>query len=308
MENFEYDLLYKYHLRSKLNEQNQYAGNGLENVSVSAPLSLFLEIEPTTNIPQNFVFATTIYLKDPVSGKVLFLKQNKKDRVVDEFVGLGGKARSIFNGTNLKGEKIPTSEALNRSMDFSLEPENLLAVACKEVMEETATYEKDEEGNYTSNITIKGLTPNPTRMQNIGLSKIRLILQNKAEAWMIYHYIYELSLEELEFLKNISYENREGILEWRDIDDTISMMSPADQIIIRNKNDNITVSEIRDKVNNFSAVRTKLSLPDKTIILLTEDSSVPENYQGIIMGDSKETFKYPEYKELSLVSAEQKNK
>ncbi len=191
---FEYDMLYKYHLMNSMNKKNQYNGKNLENVDVEAPLSLFMDREPVTGIDQQFVFAVTIYLVHPISGQILFLRQTKKEKVVDEYVGLGGKARSIFDGHVLKGEKIPTIEALRKSIDFQLKPEDLLAVACKEVMEETSTYEKDKGGNYTSKILTPGLMPNPLRMQDIGTSKIRLILPQKAEAWMIRNYLYPLTL------------------------------------------------------------------------------------------------------------------
>lgn len=297
---FEYDMLYKYHLMNLMNTKNQYNGRNLENVDIDEPLSLFMDREPVTGIDQQFVFAVTIYLVHPITGEVLFLRQTKQERVVDEYVGLGGKARSIFDGRILKGEKILTTEALRKSIDFQLKPEDLLAVACKEVMEETSTYEKDKDGNYTSKIVIPGLMPNSLRMQDIGTSKIRLILPQKAEVWIIRNYLYPLTLEEVEFLKNISYENREGILEWRSVEETLPSMSLADQIILKNKNSNITVSEIRDKLQDFSVVRTKLSLPNQTVILLTEDSSDPTNYQGVIItGQKKVFFQYPEWINLS---------
>ena len=223
---FEYDMLYKYHLMNSMNKKNQYNGKNLENVDVEAPLSLFMDREPVTGIDQQFVFAVTIYLVHPISGQILFLRQTKKEKVVDEYVGLGGKARSIFDGHVLKGEKIPTIEALRKSIDFKLKPEDLLAVACKEVMEET-----------------------------------------------------------------------------------LPSMSLADQIILRNKNSNITVSEIRDKLQNFSVVRTKLSLPNQTVILLTQDSLEPNNYQGTVSGfNDKKYFSYPAWKELSVATSEQKHK
>lgn len=305
---YEYDIIYKYYLRNSLNWKNTYCGRGLENVDVQAPLSLFLDIEPTTNIPQQFVFAVTVYLVNPITGEVLFLKQTKDSRVVDEYVGVGGKARSIFDGDILKGEKILTTDALNKSIDFKLSSEDLVSVACREVMEETSTYEKDNDGNYTSNIIVPGLITDPKKMEDIGLSKIRLILPNKAEAWMIYNYMYELSLEELEFLKSISYENREGVLEWRSIQDTIPFMSLADQIVLNNKNPRIVVSEIRDSINSHSYIKSNLELPDKRIMVL-EDSDCPKDYKGVIKYyDYAEEFSYPSYYYLSNVSKEEKNK
>ena len=304
---YEYDIIYKYYLRNSLNQKNIYNGEKLENVDVSAPLSLFLETEPTTNIPQHFVFAVTVYLLNHLTGEILFLKQTKNNRVVDEYVGVGGKARSIFDGDILKGEKILTTDALNKSIDFKLSSEDLVSVACREVMEETATYKKDVNGNYTSEIIVPGLITDSSRMEDIGLSKIRLILPNKAEAWMIYNFMYELSLDELEFLKSISYENREGVLEWRNVRETIPFMSLADQIILNNKNPRVVVSEIRDNINNHSYVKGNLELPDKRIMIL-EDSSCPKDYKGVIKYyDFIEEFSYPDYYYLSNASRNEKD-
>ena len=93
------------------------------------------------------------------------------------------------------------------------------------------------------------------------------------------------------------------------MEETLPSMSLADQIILRNKNSNITVSEIRDKLQNFSVVRTKLSLHNQTVILLTQDSSKPNNYQGTVASpQGNAAFSYPDWKELSPVTSEQKYK
>ena len=286
----ELDLMYAYHLRTTQMEKNQYLGGKLQNVDIKSSLPIFLDFDPVNQQAQQFVFATVVYLIHPFTGDILFLKQTKNDRVVDELVGLGGKARPITYDFLKQVEKIPSTMALNAALNYQLSSEELVQVACREVMEETSTYAKDLNGNYTHEIVRKGLVVDARRMVEIGLSKVRLILPSKAEAWMISHYAYVLNNEELLFLETIAYQNREGMLEWKSKNEALPFMSCSDRVILKNMNSNVTVSEIRDKVNGSCIVKTKLGLEDKIVHLLSLNGFVPMEYEGVVEKVGTEKF------------------
>ena len=73
---------------------------------------------------------------------------------------------------------------------------------------------------------------------------------------MIYNYIYELSKEEYDFIEqSVSKDNREGTLQWLTKEEVLPHMSNSDRIILENHDKNISVSEIRDSVNNQNITR-----------------------------------------------------
>ena len=53
----------------------------------------------------------------------------------------------------------------------------------------------------------------------------------------------------------VSTDNREGHLEWLTLDEALSNMSNTDRIILKNHDKKVTISEIRDMVNNHNITR-----------------------------------------------------
>ena len=62
--------------------------------------------------------------------------------------------------------------------------------AAREVMEETSTYKRTENGLYTYEIEKQGILINPELLSKIGISRIRITIPDKTECWLIYNYIY----------------------------------------------------------------------------------------------------------------------
>jgi len=249
----DYDILLQYVIRQKRLESS-YDGNP-DIYTDGKPLEIFRSgSDLVNNKMPKFAIGTVTYLI--FNDKVLMLNQNKEDKVVDTLVGLGGKVAP-------KIESLPQSEkedldkiitAYNYgTLDTS---EDIKICAKREVMEETSTYLKDNDGNYINKTLKNGLIINSNNLKDIGISKVRIITDKKTESWLIQNYSYELSDEEFEFIEtSVAKENREGSLLWLSKEDAVEKMSFADRLIFENANKNTRVSEIRDKVNNHVITR-----------------------------------------------------
>ena len=263
MEYKDYDTLLKYEMFIE-RLKSVYLGN--PNIYEDGKtLEIFPENQDHINKTEPlFVFGTTVYLK--YGDKVLMLKQNKEDRVVDTLVGLGGKVRPVFGRIIGKSEKTDIYKILRALETGDLKTEEeMRQAAAREVWEETSTYKKDSKGIYTHEIIYPGLPINRNALRLIGPSRIRIINSSKTECWMILNYIYELSEKEFDFIeKSISKTNREGILCWYKIDDILKNMSNSDNIMLNNCDKDVEVSEIRDNVNNQNIVRFVININDKT--------------------------------------------
>lgn len=254
MEYQDYDLLLKYHL-SQERLKSTYFGDS--SVYLDGKV---LEIFPESGDKVNgktplFVFGTVVYLH--YTDKFLILEQKKEDKVVDTLVGLGGKVRPILGTIVQSQEKNDIDKILKSYESGQLDTaEEVKYAAAREVMEETSTYKKDENGLYTHEIEKHGISINPKLLNKIGISRIRITLPDKTECWLIYNYIYELSKEEYDFIEqNVSKDNREGTLQWLTKEEVLPHMSNSDRIILENHDKNISVSEIRDSVNNQNITR-----------------------------------------------------
>lgn len=257
MQYSEYDLLLKYSLAQE-RLKSVYFGDS----SIYAD-GRELEIFPENGDKVNgrtplFVFGTVVYLF--YDNKFLILEQKKEDRVVDTLVGLGGKLRPILGNVVQDAEKNNINRILNAYEVGQLDTEEeIKQAAAREVMEETSTYSIDCDGNYTHEIVSNGIEINPSLLNKIGVSRIRCIANDKTECWMILNFVYKLSKEEYDFIENyVSKSNREGILHWMTLDEALPYMSNSDRIILRNFDKQVTVSEIRDNINNQNIVRFKI--------------------------------------------------
>lgn len=250
----DYDIMLKYQL-SKERAESTYFGDPsiYEDGKV-------LEIFPEDGDKVNgktplFVFGTVVYLR--YKDKFLILEQKKEDKVVDTLVGLGGKVRPILGSVVQSNEKNDIAKILNAYQSGQLDTfEKMRLAAAREVMEETSAYKIDENGNYTHEIISDGISINPDLLKTICTSRVRIITPTKTECWMILNFAYELNHEEYEFIeKNVSKSNREGNLQWLSLDDAIPYMSISDGFILKNLDKKVSVSEIRDGVNNQNIAR-----------------------------------------------------
>ena len=265
MEYNDLDDLLKYYLRQERNKSIYLGDSSIyEDGRI---LEIFPEEEDKINgIEPIFVFGTVVYLY--YKDKFLLLKQTKENRVVDTLVGLGGKVKSVINQILESEEKSNIRKILNSYQSSDLETEEDMKVAAaREVMEETSSYEKDKDGNYTHNIIKEGIRISSKRLLPIGISRIRIINSNKTECWLIYNYGYELSEKEFNFIEEkVDKENREGILKWMSLDEVLPNMSYSDRLVISNISNEVTVSEIRDNINNKNIVRFLIESIDNTYI------------------------------------------
>lgn len=257
MQYSDYDLLLKYSMAQDRSKSVYY---GDSSIYVDGRE---LEIFPENGDKVNgktplFVFGTVVYLF--YDNKFLMLEQKKVDKVVDTLVGLGGKLRPILGKVVQTGEKNSINRILSAYEVGQLDTEEeMKKAAAREVMEETSTYSTDCDGNYTHEIVSNGIVINPYLLNTIGISRIRIITPDKTECWMISNFFYELSKEEYNFIENyVSKSNREGILHWMTLDEILPNMSNSDRIILNNFDKQVSVSEIRDNINNQNIVKFKI--------------------------------------------------
>ena len=276
----DYDFMLSYMI-NKNREDSTYLGD--TNIYLDArPLDIFPSIDRVNNRTPLFVLGTVVYLQ--YQDKILALKQQKKDRVTDTLVGLGGKIATTIKGIP-QDEKVPFNKILREYNESGLKTiEDVKKAACREVMEETSTYARNFNTNdYTHEITKQGLVITPERLQSIGDSRIRIINPDKTESWLIKNFIYNLNQEEYEFIeKEVSKYNREGFLSWYSMEELLPKMTLADKLILQANSQNSKVSEIRDNVNKTSVTRG-YGLTDESDIFIYQNGKLKkyvayENY------------------------------
>lgn len=279
MEYYEYDDLYKYYLNQ---ERLKSIYNGNPSIYEDGrQLEIVTEdIDQINHQIPKFVFGTVVYLK--YQDKYLMLKQEKDNRVVDTLVGLGGKVTATINGNSESSEKAQLDRIKSAYYKGILDTEeNMKIAASREVMEETSTYSKDEQGNYSHTITKPGINIHPELLEPIGISRIRIINQKQTECWLIRNYKYELTKQEFLFIEsNVSKTNREGSLRWLTQEEATSNMSLTDKIILENENPEISVTEIRDNINSHNILRTSMNQNNQQIIVTTIDGNEVYNSEN----------------------------
>ena len=277
MEYQDYDIMLKYQIDQE-RQKGQYHGNPTI-YSDGIPLEIFPEQGDKVNGTKPlFVFGTVVYLC--FGEKFLIIDQQKDNKVVDTLVGLGGKVRPLLGRMIRSEEKNEIDSIISAYQSGELATAEAIRVAAaREVLEETSTYYKNANGEYTHQITQPGISINPEKLHIIGPSRIRIIQPTKTECWMILNFSYQLSKQEFEFIKNnVSITNREGNLYWLTKEEAISHMSNADKIVLNNFDKNVDVSEIRDGINNNNIVRFTITNDDiKHIETLVNGSLVYTN-------------------------------
>lgn len=272
MEFSDLDIMLKYRIR-QLELEQSYDGNP-KKYCTGKSLDIFPSHDLVNKSNPLFVFGTVVYLM--YGENVLMLKPMKDNRVVDSLTGLGGKVKAVLNGRTLSDEKADISKILAGYVFGSLDTdESLKNAASREVMEETGTYSLDDSGNFTHDMVKEGIKINPLLLQNIGVSRIRMISDKKTECWLIQNYSYSLSDEEYLFIEeNIAKENREGLLKWYSLDEVYPFMTLSDQAILRMKDRNTVVSEIRDSVNDNNVFRVLIKGESPEVLTLINREKV----------------------------------
>lgn len=218
--------------------------------------------------------ATTVYIIK--NGKVLLMNQTKPHTVVDKYyVGIGGKTpiRTYLNEYKEKvRHDVIVSSMLSGKFKMQEEMENL---AIREVKEEV------------------GLTLCKNKLQDIGITEVRLLNQKSNELWYIKNYIYYADGTEGEIT-----ECDEGILEFVPIQEVkTKQMLPHDRIILGEKNPTTYIQSMNDDIHDLKQLRIYQKRQEQGIyILLTNLQSKPCDVKGII---TRETNEIPEqYKML----------
>lgn len=220
------------------------------------------------------VVAVTVYIiKD---GKVLLMRQTKTHTVVGGYyVGVGGKT-PIKTYQNKSYEKTRHDVIVSSMLsgEFALEetPEEL---AAREVREEV------------------GLVLNPDKLEDIGITTVRLLNSKSNELWHIKNFIYYADGTEGK-LKDCD----EGILEWISIEDVKKIkMLPHDKIILGEKRPGIYIESINDDIHALKQLRIQLRRGEEKLYILVSNFDL-EDYgvSGVI---TRRTNEIPvEYEEL----------
>lgn len=220
------------------------------------------------------VVAVTVYIiKD---GKVLRMRQTKPHTVVGGYyVGVGGKT-PIKTYQNKSYEKTRHDVIVSSMLsgEFALEesPEEL---AAREVREEV------------------GLLLNPDKLEDIGITTVRLLNSKSNELWHIKNFIYYADGTEGK-LKDCD----EGILEWISIEDVKKIkMLPHDKIILGEKRPGIYIESINDDIHALKQLRIQLRRGEENLYILVRDfDSEDYGVSGVI---TRRTNEIPvEYEEL----------
>lgn len=218
--------------------------------------------------------ATTVYIiKD---GKVLLMKQTKPNTVVDKYyIGIGGKT-PIRTYLNRDREKVRQDVMVSSMLSGKFEIQELMEnLAIREVKEEV------------------GLTLSKNKLQDIGITEVRLLNQKLNEIWYIKNYIYYTDGTEGEIT-----ECDEGILEFVPIEEVkTKQMLPHDRIIFGEKNPTTYIQSMNDDIHNLKQLRIYQKRQEQRIYILLPDLQLkPYDIKGII---TEETEEIPEeYKML----------
>lgn len=226
--------------------------------------------------------ATTVYIiKD---GKVLLMNQTKPHTVVDKYyVGIGGKT-PIRTYLNEDKEKVRQDVIVSFMISGKFE--------IQEPMEDLAVREVREE---------VGLILSKDKLQDIGITEVRLLNKKTNEIWYIKNYIYYADGTEGEIT-----ECDEGILEFVPIEEVkTKQMLPHDRIIFGEKNPTTYIQSMNDDIHNLKQLRIYQQRQEQGIyILLPDFKSKPYDVKGII---TEETNEIPEqYKMLTKDIPEKK--
>lgn len=226
--------------------------------------------------------ATTVYIiKD---GKVLLMNQTKPHTVVDKYyVGIGGKT-PIRTYLNEDKEKVRQDVIVSSMISGKFE--------IQEPMEDLAVREVREE---------VGLILSKNKLQDIGITEVRLLNRKTNEIWYIKNYIYYADGTEGEIT-----ECDEGILEFVPIEEVkTKQMLPHDRIIFGEKNSTTYIQSMNDDIHNLKQLRIYQQRQEQGIyILLPDFQSKPYDVKGII---TEETNEIPEqYKMLTKDISEKK--
>ncbi len=214
----------------------------------------------------NVAIATTVYIIK--EGKVLLMKQTKPHTVVDGYyVGIGGKTPIK---TNLKQdrEKVRQDVMVSSFLSGTFE--------LKETMEDLAVREVKEE---------VGLTLHKGKLQDIGISEVRLLNQKSNEIWYIKNYIYYIDGSEGEIT-----ECDEGTLEFVPIDDIrTKAMLLHDRIIFGERNPSTYIQSMNDEIHHLKQLRICQEKYGKKIyIILPDFESKPDTVIGVVTEESYE--------------------
>lgn len=218
--------------------------------------------------------ATTVYIiKD---GKVLLMNQTKPHTVVDKYyVGIGGKT-PIRTYLNEDREKVKQDVIVSSMLSGKFEiQEPMEDLAIREVIEEV------------------GLILSKDKLQDIGITEVRLLNKKTNEIWYIKNYIYYADGTEGEIT-----ECDEGILEFVPIEEVkTKRMLPHDRIIFGEKNPTTYIQSMNDDIHNLKQLRIYQKRQEQGIYILLPDlQSKPYDVKGII---TEETNEIPEqYKML----------
>lgn len=221
--------------------------------------------------------ATTVYIiKDE---KVLLMKQTKPNTVVDKYyVGIGGKTaiRTYLSEDNEKvGNDIMVSSMLSGKLEIQESMEDL---AIREVREEV------------------GLRLVKDKLQDIGITEVRLLNQRVNEIWYIKNYIYYADGTEGEIT-----ECDEGELEFVPLGEVKTKpMLPHDRIIFGEKNPTSYIQSMNDDIHNLKQLRICQKRQGKGIYILLPNLQLkPCDVKGII---TEETSEIPEEYKILIKS------
>lgn len=220
------------------------------------------------------VVAVTVYIiKD---GKVLLMRQTKPHTVVGGYyVGVGGKTPiKTYQNESFEKTRHDVIVSSMLSGEFALEetPEEL---AAREVREEV------------------GLVLSPDKLEDIGITTVRLLNSKSNELWHIKNFLYYADGTEGE-LKDCD----EGILEFIPIEEIKNIkMLPHDKIILGEKRPGIYIESMNDDIHNLKQLRIQLKRGEENLYILVKDfDSEDYDVSGVI---TRRTNEIPvEYEEL----------
>ena len=226
--------------------------------------------------------ATTVYIiKDE---KVLLMKQTKPHSVVDKYyVGIGGKT-PIRTYLSKDKEKVGYDAMISSMLSGKFE--------IQESMEDLAIREVNEE---------VGLSLIKDKLQDIGITEVRLLNQKVNELWYIKNYIYYANGTEGKIR-----ECDEGTLEFVPIGEVRTKpMLPHDRIIFGEKNPTTYIQSMNDDIHNLKQLRICQKRQGKGIYILLPDLQAnPHDIKGIITEETSDIPK--EYRMLTKSIPEEK--
>ncbi len=214
-------------------------------------------------------FAVTVYIiRD---GKVLLMRQTKPNTVVpDSYVGIGGKT-TVKTYLTRSAEKtnydVVTSSLLSGKFDLG---ESMESLAVREVKEEV------------------GLDLDQERLENIGMSSVRLLNPKTNEIWHIKNFIYYA--DTTEFNEEDLTDCIEGKLEFVPISELSQKpMLLHDKIILNEKNPSTYIESIVDTSHKVSRLRIKQQKGKQVIyVLLPDGESNPHKVYGVLTETTEE--------------------